>query len=59
MIPLHRRHHAAYQADPAAAASLAQVGFAPVPADVDPAELAAWTHVARVLFNLPETITRN
>jgi hypothetical protein len=30
-----------------------------VPADVDPAELAAWTHVARVLFNLHETITRN
>jgi hypothetical protein len=59
MIPLHRRYHAAYQADPAAAASLAQVGFAPVPADVDPAELAAWTHVARVLFNLHETITRN
>jgi predicted metal-dependent HD superfamily phosphohydrolase len=59
MIPLYRRHRAAYQADPSAAAALQTVGFAPVPADVDPAELAAWTHVARVLFNLHETITRN
>ena len=59
IIPLYRRHSTAYQADPAAAANLARVGFAPVPADVDPAELAAWTHVARVLFNLHETITRN
>ena len=31
----------------------------PAPADVDPAELAAWTSVARVLLNLHETITRN
>ena len=30
-----------------------------VPPDVDPAELAAWTSVARVLLNLHETITRN
>ena len=27
--------------------------------DIDPAELAAWTSVARVLLNLHETITRN
>jgi hypothetical protein len=59
MIPLYRRHRTAYQADPAAAADLTRVGFAAVPADVDQAELAAWTHVARVLFNLHETITRN
>ena len=29
------------------------------PRDLDPAELAAWTSVARVLLNLHETITRN
>jgi hypothetical protein len=29
-----------------------------VPAGLDRAELAAWTHVARVLFNLHEFITR-
>ena len=38
---------------------LLKVGYAPVPTDVDTAELAAWTHVARVLLNLHETITRN
>ena len=58
-MPLYRRHRAAYEADPAAATALAKVGLAPVPADIDQAELAAWTHVARVLFNLHETITRN
>jgi hypothetical protein len=35
------------------------VGDAPVPAGLDPAELAAWTSVARVLLNLHETITRS
>ena len=59
VMPLYRQHLAAYQADRAAAESLAKVGFAPAPAGVDPAELAAWTHVARVLLNLHETITRN
>jgi len=37
---------------------LARVGIAPAPAGVDPAELAAWTEVARVVLNLHETITR-
>jgi hypothetical protein len=60
LMPLYRRHLAAYQADPAAAAQLAKVGLAPPPPPgVDGAELAAWTHVVRVLFNLHETITRN
>ena len=48
-----------YHADPKAAASLLKVGLAPVPDGLDPAELAAWTHVARVLLNLHETITRS
>ena len=30
-----------------------------VPEDVEPAELAAWTSVARVILNLNETVTRN
>ncbi len=30
----------------------------PLPEDVDPAELAAWTTVCRVLLNLDETITK-
>lgn len=51
-------HLTAYRADVKSAEALLKTGFAPVPAGVDPAELAAWTHVARVLLNLHETITR-
>ncbi len=59
VMPLYRQHLAAYQADRPAAEALVKVGFAPTPSGVDEAELAAWTHVARVLLNLHETITRN
>jgi hypothetical protein len=59
VMPLYRRQLAAYKADRAAADALAKVGFAATPTGVDSAELAAWTHVARVLLNLHETITRN
>jgi hypothetical protein len=45
-------------ADPAAAGELLKVGLAPLPEKVDPVELAAWTHVARVLLNLHESVTR-
>ncbi len=48
-----------YQGDTKAAAELLKVGLATVPANLDKAELAAWTHVARVLLNLHETITRS
>jgi hypothetical protein len=52
------KHREKYKADPKAAAALLGVGFSAVPKDVDAAELAAWTSVARVLLNLHETITR-
>ena len=58
LVPLERRQRAAYEAEPQNAAALLATGQAPRPAGVDPAELAAWTHVARVLLNLHETITR-
>jgi hypothetical protein len=48
-----------YREDSLAARKLARVGLAAVPESVDVVELAAWTAVARVLFNLDETITRN
>jgi hypothetical protein len=47
-----------YRADPAAADALLATGDAAVPAGLDRAELAAWTHVARVLLNVHEFITR-
>jgi hypothetical protein len=48
-----------YRSDTASAAALLKAGLAPVPTDVNHVELAAWTHVARVLLNLHETITRS
>jgi hypothetical protein len=58
VIPLLRAHLDHYKASPAAADELLKTGLAAIPADLDKAELAAWTHVARVLLNLHETITR-
>ena len=52
-------HRRVYRADPAAARALLATGDRPAPADLDATELAAWTHVARVLFNLHEFITRS
>jgi hypothetical protein len=59
MQPLLEKHLAVYQKDAAAAAALLKTGIAPVPTTLESAELAAWTHVARVLLNLHETITRS
>jgi hypothetical protein len=58
LLDLLGKHHNQYQHEPAAARALVGEGDAPPPPDVDPAELAAWTNVARVLLNLQETITR-
>lgn len=59
MRQLLERQHRDYQSDPLAASALLKTGLKPVPAASDPVELAAWTHAARVLLNLHETITRN
>jgi uncharacterized protein DUF1553 len=52
-------HHRQYQDDPAGARDLLRIGETPAPARLDPAELAAWTSVTRVILNLHETMTRN
>jgi hypothetical protein len=56
---LFEKHLAAYQTDEKAADAFLKTGQAAVPAGMNKAELAAWTHVARVLLNLHETITRS
>jgi Protein of unknown function (DUF1553)/Protein of unknown function (DUF1549) len=56
---LLQKHHDEYAADRAAARRLLRVGNASTPPNVDVVELAAWTSVARALFNLQETVTRN
>jgi hypothetical protein len=47
-----------YHANPDDAKKLEHAGMAPRPADIDVAELAAWTNLCRVILNLHETITR-
>lgn len=47
-----------FQRDPEQARRLLGVGFAPVPADLDPVELAAWTGVARAVMNKHEFVMR-
>jgi hypothetical protein len=59
VMPLLRTHLDHYKADPAAADALLKTGQAAVASGFDKAELAAWTHLARVLLNLHETITRS
>ena len=56
---LFDKHLAQYKADTKAAEAFLKVGIAPLPPATDPAELAAWTSVARILLNLHETITRS
>ena len=55
---VYDKHLASYKADPAAADAYLKTGFAPVPDGSDKPELAAWSHIARILINLHETITR-
>ena len=52
-------HLEIYRANPDAARALLRPALSPLPAGLDPAEVAAWTHVARVLLNLHETVTRS
>ena len=50
---------ARFAADPGAAEKLLSIGAHPVPAGLDPIELAAWTTAARAVLNMQETYTRN
>jgi hypothetical protein len=59
MLALLDGHLATYRNDTKAADDLLKTGLAPAPATLDKAELAAWSHIARVLLNLHETITRS
>jgi hypothetical protein len=47
-----------FKQTPEQANELLKVGARPVAANIDVAELAAWTSIARVMLNLHETITR-
>ena len=59
LTALVKKHRTQFKANVAEAAKIQKAGIKPVPAGVDPAELAAWTSAARTILNLHETITRN
>lgn len=56
---LYRRHLEEYRKDPEAARALTTLGLAQTPGNLPVEELAAWTSVARAIFNLHELITRS
>ncbi len=56
---LLQSHLKQYREQTAEAKKLISIGLWPVPNDLDVVELAAWTSIARTIFNLHETITRN
>ncbi|HTE18638.1 MAG TPA: DUF1553 domain-containing protein, partial [Armatimonadota bacterium] len=57
-IAFLQEQRAVYAAAPAEAAQVAGIDPKAPPAGADPAELAAWTLLSRVLLNLDETITK-
>jgi len=58
LLALYEKHLADFTSDQAGALQLLGIGDKPVGKDVNPAELAAWTSVTRVILNLHETVTR-
>jgi hypothetical protein len=58
LLAVLEKNRSVYEADKPAAEAVLKSGQAPVPAQFDKVELAAWMHVARVLLNLHESITR-
>ena len=56
---LLEKEHAIYAENEKDALAFLKTGEKPTDATLDPAELAAWTSIARVILNLHETITRN
>ena len=55
---LFEKQLSVYQGDPKSAEALLKTGLSPASNNLNQTELAAWFHVARVLLNLHETITR-
>lgn len=59
LLQLLEKHHREYQADRASVEQLNKVGLKTLSANLNPAEHAAWTSIARVLLNLHETLMRS
>ncbi len=50
---------AQYATDAKSADAILKVGIAPPPSGMNPADLAVWTNIARVILNLHETVVRS
>ena len=48
-----------FEKDPEDARRFVEIGQAKLPEDMDAVEVASWSSIARVIFNLSETMTRN
>ena len=55
---IYEKHLATFRHDPQGTQAFLHIGTLALPPDVEPAELAAWASVARVILNLHETISR-
>ena len=58
LAQLFQNHKSEFSDDLESAQASTKIGLRNIPGDLDPAELAAWTSVARTILNLHETITR-
>ncbi len=58
LIKLYQGEHQRYQKNHEAALALATEPLGPLPAGMDPADLAAWTTIANVLLNLDAVLTK-
>jgi hypothetical protein len=59
LLPLLTKGRADFAANPEATLAFLKIGQQPVPTDVAPAELAAWSAVGRAVLNLHATMTRH
>jgi Protein of unknown function (DUF1553)/Protein of unknown function (DUF1549)/Planctomycete cytochrome C len=58
VVSVYRQRIAEYRKSPDNAKALVTIGFTPVSPDLDICDVAAYTHAARIIMNLHETITR-
>ncbi|MEM7783800.1 MAG: DUF1549 and DUF1553 domain-containing protein, partial [Planctomycetota bacterium] len=58
LLGILEKHRKEFKADPDSAEKLLSVGLAKIPTDIDKSELAAWTSIARTIFNLQEMNSR-
>jgi len=59
VVRLAEQQRETFAGDPQAARDFLAVGALPVPPNIDPVDLAAWTSAARAVLALHETILRN